>query len=692
MKKTFIVLLFGALMVNGLKAQKVNEDPIVMEIGGEKITQSEFMKNFRQANTIGDNATAAEKRKALNDYIDLFVNFRLKIKDALVERYDTIAAFQNEYKTYRDELAAPYLIDSKLLEDILQEAYRRNQQAVRASHIMVALPRNPSPEDTLLAYQKAMDIYEQVTRKGADFNKLAAILSEDPSAKDHVSPKTGQEMKGNGGDLGYFTVFDMVYPFEEAAFTMQVGEISKPVRSSFGYHIIKLVDKVSIYGKSSIQHIWVGSASEKDENRMVSRINDAYRRLSEGEDFNKVVRDCSEDRATIPVNGLIENVPIQRMVPEYVSKIAELKVGEFSKPFKTMYGWHIIKVVKKDTIAPFEDMKPFYKQRISRDQRSKQPQNVFVENMKEKYGFVDFTTKNKEAYDELLSSLTDSVFLEAWKAQPLKGGDKELFSFSKKKYTMNDLAKYIEENQKRRVKQHKAIFLKDQYDAFVSSEIIKYADSRLEQDYPEFDELVKDYRNGLLIFAYNDEKVWSKAIVDTAGLREFYEMESQKHNMSNPEESIYFWKQRADVMTISVFDSSCIDVAKAMKVVEKNAFKENMTKDKMFDLLMKKLNKKKCIIDPPMYIRNVRVEKDNNDVITSDQFKKGIYSIKTKNGKGYIIIVVKDIIEPALKTLKDARGYYINDYQNYLEKQLIAQLRNKYKVKVYQDKIDAIVY
>ena len=145
-------------------------------------------------------------------------------------------------------------------------------------------------------------------------------------------------------------------------------------------------------------------------------------------------------------------------------------------------------------------------------------------------------------------------------------------------------------------------------------------------------------------------------------------------------------------MTISVFDSSCIDVAKAMKVVEKNAFKENMTKDKMFDLLMKKLNKKKCIIDPPMYIRNVRVEKDNNDVITSDQFKKGIYSVKTQNGKGYIIIVVKDTIDPVLKTLKDARGYYINDYQNYLEKQLVEQLRSKYKVKVYNDKINEIVY
>ena len=345
MKKTFIVLLFGALMVNGLKAQDVNEDPIVMEIGDEKITQSEFLKNFRQANSVGNNATAEQKRNALNEYVDLFVNFRLKIKEALDERYDTVPSFVEEYSTYRNELAAPYLIDSKLLEEILQEVYRRNQQAVRASHIMVALPRNPSPDDTLKAYKKAMDIYEQAIKKDADFKKLAIALSEDPSAKDHVSQKSGQEMKGNGGDLGYFTVFDMVYPFEQAAFTMNVGEISKPVRSSFGYHIIKVVDKISIYGKSSIQHIWVGSMSDKDENRMMSRINDAYRRLTEGEDFNKVVRDCSEDRATIPVNGLIENIPVQRMVPEYVSKIAEWEVGEYSKPFKTDFGWHIIKVV-----------------------------------------------------------------------------------------------------------------------------------------------------------------------------------------------------------------------------------------------------------------------------------------------------------------------------------------------------------
>jgi len=402
----------------------------------------------------------------------------------------------------------------------------------------VALPRNPSPDDTLKAYQKAMDIYEQAIKKDADFKKLAIALSEDPSAKDHLSSKSGQEMKGNGGDLGYFTVFDMVYPFEEAAFTMEVGEVSKPVRSNFGYHIIKLVDKISIYGKSSIQHIWVGSMSDKDENRMMSRINDAYRRLSEGEDFNKVVRDCSEDRATIPVNGLIENVPIQRMVPEYVSKIAELEVGEFSKPFKTDFGWHIIKVVKKDTIAPFEDMKPFYKQRISRDQRSKQPQNVFVENMKEKYGFVDYTSKNKLAFDELLSALTDSVFRGTWEAPQLKNGEMMAFSFADKQYTINDLVKYIEETQKKSLKKYKATYLKEQFDALVSKEIIAYANARLEQDYPEFNELVKDYRNGLLIFAYNDEKVWSKAIIDTTGLKEYQAIESKKQDMDTPEVSI----------------------------------------------------------------------------------------------------------------------------------------------------------
>ena len=175
-------------------------------------------------------------------------------------------------------------------------------------------------------------------------------------------------------------------------------------------------------------------------------------------------------------------------------------------------------------------------------------------------------------------------------------------------------------------------------------------------------------------------------------MKEFYAIESKKHDIDNPEESIYFWKQRADVMTISIFDSNWIDAAKAMKVVEKNAFKEGMTKDKMYVLLMKKLKKKKCTVDPPMYIRNVKVEKDNNEVITPEQFKKGIYSVKTVNGKGYIIIVVKGLIEPTIKELRDARGYYINDYQTYLEKQLVENLRNKYKITVYRDKIDKITF
>lgn len=694
MKKTLIALLFGALCVsNGLKAQEKKDDPVVIEIGDEKIRQSEFMKSFNQSNTELSKMSEAEKRKALEEYVYLYTNFRLKIKDALVERYDTMPSFQKEYSVYRNEIAAPYLIDSQSLENILQEVYRRNQQAVRASHIMVALPRNPSPEDTLKAYNKAMDLYAKAIEKGADFKKLAIAFSEDPSVRTHEARNTDKTIEGNGGDLGYFSVFDMVLPFEDAAYSLGIGEISKPVRSEYGYHIIKLVDKVDIYGKTSLQHIWVGSPNERDTARMISVINDAYRRLNAGEDFNKVVQDCSDDKRTLPVNGLLENVPANRMVPEYVKEISKLKVGEYSQPFKTKFGWHIIKVVKKDTIPPLDDMKAFYKQRISRDQRSKQPQHVFVENMKEKYTFVDYTTDSKVAFDELRATITDSVFKRTWVLPILQNGAMPAFSIGDKTYTVNDFAKYISESQRRLRMRRKNldVYYHEIYGYFVNDKVVEYADSRLEQDYPEFSEMVEEYRNGLLIFAYNDSKVWSKAILDTVGLKEFYAVESVKHDINNPEHAKYFWGDRADIMTVAIMDSNCAEKSKVMKVVEKNAFKEGMTKEKMTEAVEKKINKKKCSIPNPVYVRTIMVEKEN-EIIKPEQFKKGIYMGNNQKTMGYVIIIVRDIKNPEIKSLIEARGYYINDYQNYLEENLIKGLRNKYKVVVHEDKINAINY
>ncbi|MBR4301838.1 MAG: peptidylprolyl isomerase [Bacteroidales bacterium] len=694
MKKTLIALLFGALCVsNVLKAQEVKDDPIIIEIGDEKIRQSEFMKSFNQSNTELSKMSEADKRNALKEYVYLYTNFRLKIKAALDERYDTASSFEKEYSVYRDEIAAPYLIDSQSLENIMQEVYRRNQQAVRASHIMVALPRNPSPEDTLKAYNKAMDIYVKAIEKGADFKKLAIAFSEDPSVKTHESRNSDKTIEGNGGDLGYFSVFDMVLPFEDATYGLEIGEISKPIRSEYGYHIIKLVDKVNIYGKTSIQHIWVGSVSERDSARMLSVINDAYRRLNAGEDFNKVVQDCSEDRRSLPVNGLLEDVPAKRMVPEYVKEISKLKVGEYSQPFKTKYGWHIIKVVKKDTIPPLDDMRAFYKQRISRDQRSKQPQNVFVENMKEKYTFVNHNVDSKVAFDELRAAVTDSVFKRTWVLPTLQNGSMPAFTIGNKTYTVNDFAKYINDSQRRLRIRRKNLdeYYQEIYGYFVNDKIVEYADSKLEQEYPEFNEMVEEYRNGLLIFAYNDSKVWSKAILDTVGLKEFYAVESIKHDINNPEHAKYFWGNRADIMTVAVMDSNCVEKTKAMKVVEKNAFKEGMSKEEMTKLVEKKVNKKKCSLANPIFVRTIMVEKEN-EIIKPEQFKKGIYKGTNQRSMGYVIVIVRGIKDPELKSLRDARGYYINDYQNYLEENLIKELRSKYKVVVHEDKINAISY
>ena len=313
--------------------------------------------------------------------------------------------------------------------------------------------------------------------------------------------------------------------------------------------------------------------------------------------------------------------------------------------------------------------------------------------MKEKYTFVNHNVDSKVAFDELRATVTDSVFKRTWELPTLQNGSLPAFTIGNKTYTVNDFAKYINDSQRRLRIRRKNLdeYYQEIYGYFVNDKIVEYADSKLEQEYPEFNEMVEEYRNGLLIFAYNDSKVWSKAILDTVGLKEFYAVESIKHDINNPEHAKYFWGNRADIMTVAVMDSNCVEKSKAMKVVEKNAFKEGMSKEEMTKLVEKKVNKKKCSLANPIFVRTIMVEKEN-EIIKPEQFKKGIYKGTNQRSMGYVIVMVRGIKDPELKSLRDARGYYINDYQNYLEENLIKELRSKYKVVVHEDKINAISY
>lgn len=685
------------LLSTALKAQT---DPVAIEIGNQKIYKSELRKEFLQS--IGQDPKAApttcsyEKRQALDEYVELFTNYRLKLKDAESMRMDTLASINRELRQFRRELAQPYLIDSATLDRILHEAYERNHYALHASHILVRIAVGGTPADTLEAYNKAMDIYKKAIA-GEDFNQLALKYSDDPSAK-------GDELKkqdGNNGDLGCFTVFNMVYAFENGAYALQPGQISKPVRTLYGYHIIKLHERLNYFGKSTIQHIWVSSShgeSAKNE------IELAYDQLQEGTPFVKVANNYSSDRGEN--GGFAADLELNQMPAEYISVISKMQEGEYSKPFQTKMGWHIVRLVKKETIPSYEDMLPVYKQRLSRDQRNNAPLTAFAAQSQRKYGFVDYTVtpvakKGKKKgpveyqanLDECISLINDTVYMKRWKYTDGSVKDmRPLFSIAGRNFTAVDLLKYIERTQTMsRNRGNFERYVHDKYKAYTIDAAIMIADSLLEEDNADFRNLMQEYRNGLMIFAYNDKMVWSKASQDTAGLRMFYEQTSVQRSLDNPADEPYFWKSRANIYSIRLADSTLLDPQKAVKIVNKG-----LKKGKSLEQIQEMVGKatkvandsvSKSVISGRPYL----IEEGSSDMLGKSEWQKGVYVHGNDKG-GYSILIVLDIKDPELKSSREARGYYVNDYQNYLEAELLKSLRAKYNVKIHKEVIDEITY
>ncbi|MBO7489351.1 MAG: peptidylprolyl isomerase [Bacteroidales bacterium] len=700
MRKIFALLMMVGMAV-GLNAQKTN-DPVIFEINGKNIYKSEFMREFLRS--VGKDPSAAptactyEKRQALEEYVELFVNYRTKLEDAYNQGFDTMPDMVKELKGYRNELAAPYLIDSVTLEKILREAYDRNHYTLHAAHILVRLKKQPTPADTLKAYNKAMEYYNRV-KNGEDFFAVATEAAQ--ILMDEESVPLNDNRRKDNGDLGNFNVFEMVYPFESAAYSLEVGEVSLPVRTSFGYHVIKLLDKSPYLSRASFQHIW--GASNTVSSQTEGRIRQAYEKIKAGESFETVCNNYSDDQSTAEQGGLLKDMMVREIPPEYVSKLSRMKPGEVSEPFETRYGWHIVKLNKRDSLPSYDEMLPYYKQRLSRDVRSLQPRLSFVEQCKNRYNFKDYTklyvksqakTKGKKAktskvpmasLDECRAALSDSVFIKAWHYSDTMVKDmRPLFSVEEMEYTAKDLLKYIEKKQKSEMNCDLDMYLQDRYNNYINDKVFEYADKHLEDEHNEFAQLMDEYRNGLMIFSYNDQMIWSKAIKDTTGLAAFYDSYSKTRNIDDENDAPYFWNERAQLVVLTVDDSSYLTPKKAVKLMEKGV-KKGWTVEQMRDKINSAIKG-----ESTFRLKKQMVENGHQNILTQSQWRKGIYERPLP--KGYEVVEVEEVMNPTLKSLKEARGYYINEYHTYLEQQLIKQLRKKYNVVIHQDVIDEITY
>ena len=698
MKKILrLTACIGLMFVAPLAVEAQSDDPVIIEVAGVKIRLSEFMDEFNTnvGNQLAQKpgVTVAEKQAALEEYVELYATFRAKEHDAIVRGFDTTQRLRRELRHYRRDLAAPYLIDSAVLKQLLAEAYERNHYSLHAAHILVPVRMDAYPDDTLKAYQHALELRERLL-KGEDFYTVASeeLHSFNPNAPN----------RPNEGDLGYFTVFEMLYPFENAAYALQIGEISQPVRTRYGYHIIKLLDRVEgLYGEVTMAHIWLNSP---DSLRRRADIDNIYKQLTDGVPFEVMARQ-SDDRTTADKGGVLSDATLSQLPPEYIHEIVNMRAGDISKPFYTQYGWHIVKMIQRDTLLPLEQIEGFYKQRMTRDQRGNESRKTFAAQSRHKYGIIDCTRtpmpqpkgkkgkkkvepKMMASLDELVSHMNDTIRLGKWNFDEADFTDTTaLIIAPDHRYTSLDVARFIRRNQKEGMWLTMEYYAQAMFDEYLDSIAISYADSRLEVEHPDFAQIVNEYRRGLMIFNYNDEMIWSKAISDTAGLSAFYATESRNKRLDNPDDSIFFFHPRARVTILDVANSAALAPAKAQKLIA-GAQKKNMSSSDMKQLLLKKINRKKYPDEDLVSCDVEVVEQSRHKLLAADQWHEGTYMVPKQ--QGYRILVVDEIMPRSLKGLKDARGYYINAWQNEVERRLNEELRTKYNVKIHRDVVHSI--
>lgn len=643
--KKFAILGVLALFVVQMLAQKSD---VVLTIADEQVTKSEFESIYKKNNRDSDVSP-----EALNEYMELFINFKLKVKEAEVMGMDTMQQFVQELKGYREQLARPYLTDSEQNENLIREAYDRRKEEVKASHILINVKPDAAPKDTLKAWKEITDIRKKAL-SGKDFSELAKAHSDDPSAKD------------NGGSLGYFSALQMVYPFENAAYNTPVGEISQPVRTRFGYHIVKVEDRRDSRGEIKVAHIMVRTSDSESEERQelaAKQIQDIHSELKEGADFAEMALKYSDDGSTSSKGGELPWFGAGKMVEEFEeAAFALTENGQISEPVKSRYGWHIIKRIDYKPVASYEEMESDLKSRIAKDSRSEITRKSFVRKLKKEYNFKDYP-KNLQP---VLAKLDTNIFHGKWKADKASGMSKTLFELDGNNYTQQDFVSYLNQKQsKRRVQSSPQVYGQEMYDQFEEETIFEYENSRLEEKYPEFKALLNEYRDGILLFELTDMLVWSMAVKDTAGLEAFYEANKEQ----------YKFDERASG-TIYICEDE--DVAKKARKLAK--------KGKDMDEVRSKLNKQSNL---NVRMENVKLEKDDREYLQHIEWEKGI-SDNFEHNEQVAFFHIEEILPPQPKPLSEVRGLVTAAYQNHLEKEWIEELRNKYDYKVNEEVLYSI--
>jgi len=594
-----------------------------------------------------------ESQKDLNQYLDLYIGYKLKVNKANKLGLQDGQQYLSELKTYRTQLSKNYTTDSKVTKELVDEGYKRLQKEVNASHILILVDENASPADTLAAYNKTKAIRERIM-KGEDFGTVAAEVSQDPSGKE------------NKGNLGYFTSFRMVYAFENGAYNTPVGTVSNPVRTRFGYHLIKINDVRANRGEVAVAHIMILKQKDNEEvTTAKTTIEDIYKKLQQGEKFEELAKQFSEDKSSASKGGVLNRFGSgQLSSEEFENKAFSLtKENPVSEPFETQFGWHIVKLIEKFPIKSYEDSRIELENKIGKDDRSRLITNSLTEKLRKKYP----VKRDAKLYSSIVKLVTDDFYEAKWSLPAdAKKYSATLFNVGTRNLTGTTFLDYIYSQQKSGIAIKPIEKLVEKlFENFADEHRNQYNNENLENEFPEFASVMEEYRDGLLLFDLMDKEIWQRSKTDSVGLKAFYETQKNKCQ----------WKTR---VTSEIYSS-----------------RDKETMNKVLDML-KKGKTPKDVKDKfnTEQVLNVMLyegtyEEGDSALPQGTKMELGLSEI-TNKGEYYFITKVNKVLPAGAKSLEECKGKLVNDYQQYLEQNWVDELKKEFTVKVNQDVFETV--
>ncbi len=614
--KTIVICLLLGTSVFG----QGKKDKVLLKIDNKPVYQSEFIRLFGK----NKNIEFIDEKQSIDNDLKLFVDYKLKLLEARALKLDTISAYKKEVSKYRNQLALPYLSDNSSIDSLVKEAYHRSLKEIKASHILIKLKENSS--DTIAAYTKVLKLRNEIVN-GANFSELAKKYSEDPSSK------------MNSGDLGFFSVFRMVSSFEQAAYNTDLGEVSPIFKSKFGYHILKVEGERKSKGEIEVAHIMLRDTSSQGR----TAIYKIHQEILKGSNFEELVKKHSDDRRSASRGGRLNKFNLGGLPAPFGEISFSLSEdNKYSKPFKTSFGWHIVKFIKHYPIGTFEDSKNDLLKKVKKDDRSKNLSNPIVDRLKKEYK-IKISQEAKED------------FLDSKNYAKMDSLNKWLVVIENDTLKQKDFIGYIRNRRDR-----KAI---DNFDPFVNDEILAYYKKNLEASNDEFRDLFQEYKNGLLLFDLMKVKIWDAAQNDTLGLQKFHNVNYKK----------YATKATVNALIVS---------SKNKKEIE--GLKEYISKTAEIKILKNTLSKKEGVL-----IKAGDFEKSSAIFPKETSFTEGRTTIYAENGYTILVKIFKEN-EAVQQTFQDVRGKVISDYQNYIQDKWMSELRDKHKIKIYKSRLKKI--